>query len=189
MCSHLSRSGVGRPGAPGFAPQPACRRLRCPLAPLLLARATRIWTSMARSLRCAASVGLVGRPAASDGAGRARGDLRDRRRARGRDLQPSSHGVMHRSHDAWLHVVRERQRSTAASASTSWLLRSTSGDGVDSERVIAIVAKRSRARRGPRDWVPSEGIVPRPAQLLLLLGEHPGRLDRQIVSSMAGIPS
>jgi hypothetical protein len=50
---------------------------------------------------------------------------------------------MHRSHDAWLHVVRERQRSTAASASISWLLRSTSGDGVGSERVIAIVTKES----------------------------------------------
>ena len=36
--------------------------------------------------------------------------------------------------------VRKRQRSTAALASTSWLLRSTSGDGVGSERVIAIVA-------------------------------------------------
>ena len=36
MCSHLSRSGVGWPGAPGFAPQPDRRRLRCPLAPLLL---------------------------------------------------------------------------------------------------------------------------------------------------------
>ena len=36
--------------------------------------------------------------------------------------------------------VRERQRSTAASASTSWLLRSLGGDGVDSERVIATVA-------------------------------------------------
>jgi hypothetical protein len=39
--------------------------------------------------------------------------------------------------------VRERQRSTAALASTSWLLRSLSGDGVDGERVIATVAKRS----------------------------------------------
>ena len=36
MCSHPSRSGVGWPGAPGFAPQPDRRRLRCPLAPLLL---------------------------------------------------------------------------------------------------------------------------------------------------------
>ena len=35
-CSHPSRSGVGWPGAPGFAPQPDRRRLRCPLAPLLL---------------------------------------------------------------------------------------------------------------------------------------------------------
>jgi hypothetical protein len=44
--------------------------------------------------------------------------------------------------------VRERQRSTAALASTSWLLRSTSGDVVDSERVIAIVAKRKPALAG-----------------------------------------
>ena len=36
MRSHPSRSGVGWPGAPGFAPQPDRRRLRCPLAPLLL---------------------------------------------------------------------------------------------------------------------------------------------------------
>jgi hypothetical protein len=37
--------------------------------------------------------------------------------------------------------------------------------------------------------LPSKAIVPRPPQLLLLLGEHPGHLDRQIVSSMAGITS
>ena len=42
--------------------------------------------------------------------------------------------------------VGERQRSTAALASTSWLLRSLSGDGVDGDRVIAIVALRSLAR-------------------------------------------
>jgi hypothetical protein len=40
--------------------------------------------------------------------------------------------------------VRERQRSTAALASTSWLLRSLSGDRVDSDRVIPAVAMRSR---------------------------------------------
>ena len=48
---------------------------------------------------------------------------------------------------AWPVLVRERQRPTAALASTSWLLRSTSGDGVDSERVIAIAAKGHAARR------------------------------------------
>ena len=42
---------------------------------------------------------------------------------------------------------------------------------------------------GSHDRCPSKGIVPRPPQLLLLLGERPGHLDGLIVSSMAGIPS
>jgi hypothetical protein len=66
------------------------------------------------------------------------------------------------------------------------------------ERFVAIaIARRAPAERSKRspersawdDCLPSEGIVPRPPQLLLLLGERPGHLDRQIVSSMAGIPS
>ncbi len=46
-------------------------------------------------------------------------------------------------------IVR-KQRSTAALASTSWLLRATSGDVVEGRRAVAIVAKRSPGR-GARD--------------------------------------
>src|SRR5450631_2649009 len=56
-------------------------------------------------------------------------------------------------------------------------------------RTTALSPKGSRGQEASRDPCPSKGIVPRPPQLLLLLGEHPGHLDRQIVSSMAGIPS
>ena len=55
--------------------------------------------------------------------------------------------------------------------------------------MTAFVAKRSRRLPEAHECLPSKGIVPRPPQLLLLLGERPGHLDRQIVSSMAGIPS
>jgi len=45
-------------------------------------------------------------------------------------------------------VVREEQPATAVLASTSWRLRSTSGDGVDVERVIAIAAQESSRHAG-----------------------------------------
>jgi hypothetical protein len=55
--------------------------------------------------------------------------------------------------------------------------------------VIASLTARHPSRQHERARLPSKGIVPRPPQLLLLLGERPGHLDRLIVSSMAGIPS
>ena len=55
--------------------------------------------------------------------------------------------------------------------------------------MIPSLLARYSPRQRPRVSLPSKGIVPRPPQLLLLLGERPGHLDRLIVSSMAGIPS
>jgi hypothetical protein len=68
--------------------------------------------------------------------------LANRRCAAARGARPAFVLAGHEGHDVVAACVRERQRSTAALASTSWLLRSLSGDGVDGERVIATVAKR-----------------------------------------------
>ena len=69
--------------------------------------------------------------------------LANRRCAAARGARPAFVLAGHEGHDVVAACVRERQRSTAALASTSWLLRSLSGDGVDGERVIATVALRS----------------------------------------------
>jgi hypothetical protein len=86
-------------------------------------------------------------------------------------------------------VASQPERGSSTQSPRHDRFRTASGHWIDGEHAIAIVAKRSRQSVAAHECSPSKAIVPRPPQLLLLLGEHPGHLDRQIVSSMAGIPS
>jgi len=86
-------------------------------------------------------------------------------------------------------VASQPERGSSTQSPRHDRFRTASGHWIDGKHAIAIVAKGSRELAEPHECSPSKGIVPRPPQLLLLLGEHPGHLDRQIVSSMAGIPS
>ena len=65
------------------------------------------------------------------------------------------------------------------SASTSWLLRSTSGDGVDSERVIATVAKHSPYTAGVIASSPWRSRAP---------GEDHDRIREEQQSAQRGPP-